>query len=499
MELQFQNKEIPWLQNVLEQVQNLEQTQELRIPEGMDGAARILGCWGQVLLRGKEWNREEVSLSGGVQVWVLYESEEDAHPCRLETWIPFRMDWSLPADTPEGTIRFSALLRFSDARVVSAGKLLIRVGVGVLAQCWVPGTGLLSTPEQVPEDVELLRNRWPVQLPKEAGEKTFELREQLALPPAAPQPETLIYSRLVPAVSDRKVLGNKLVFRGAGQLHVLCQCQGGQLYSWDFELPFSQFVELGEGRSADAQADVLVAVTSLETELKEDGSLQLNASLTAQYLVDDREILETVEDAYSLRRELSVQHRQLHLPVLLDSRRESGHGEQTISMQADVVADVVFLPDFPQQRREEDTVVLEQCAQVQLLCYDAQGKLQGATQRMEGTHKVQAGEGSRLTVVPLVPSQLQVLPGSNTITLHSEFPLQLLTQGGEGMEVVTGLQIGEIREPDPQRPSLILQRAENRRLWDIARQSGSTVAAIQKANGLEGEPEPNRMLLIPVV
>ena len=45
----------------------------------------------------------------------------------------------------------------------------------------------------------------------------------------------------------------------------------------------------------------------------------------------------------------------------------------------------------------------------------------------------------------------------------------------------------------------ILCRAGNRRLWDIARECGSTVSAIETANGLTGEPENDRMLLIPVV
>ena len=65
--------------------------------------------------------------------------------------------------------------------------------------------------------------------------------------------------------------------------------------------------------------------------------------------------------------------------------------------------------------------------------------------------------------------------------------------------MVTELEIGERKQPDPGRPSLILQRAGGERLWQIARSCGSTVAAIQEANGLTGEPEPQRMLLIPVL
>ena len=64
---------------------------------------------------------------------------------------------------------------------------------------------------------------------------------------------------------------------------------------------------------------------------------------------------------------------------------------------------------------------------------------------------------------------------------------------------VTGLVLGDMEEQEGQRPSLILRRPEGQRLWDIARSSGSTMDAIRQANGLEGEPETDQMLLIPVV
>lgn len=498
MKLQFQKKEVPCLQSALAQVQNLEQTQEVRIPEGAAGVQRVLGAWGQVILRSKEWQADSVRLSGGVLAWVLYEPEESGGLQCLESWIPFRMDWDLPGDTPEGCVRLRPLLRYVDARSVSAGKVMIRAGIGVLAECWCPHTAQVSLPQEDTGDVELLRSKWPVRLPKEAGEKAFELEEELSFPSSAPQPEKIVYFRMEPTVSDRKVLGNKLVFRGNGNLHILYLCEDGQLCSWDFELPFSQYTDLETGHSSDAQGDILMAVTRLELESNGEGKLYLKAGLTGQYLVDDREMLETVEDAYSPHRELEVRQETLELPVLLDSRRENIYGEQTIPAGADILADAVFLPDFPRQSREGDSVTLEQPGMVQVLYYDSEGRIQSASQRWEGSLRVPADQGTVLSALPM-GTQPQVIPGPDSMTVRAEVPVQIVSTAGQGMPMVTELEMGERINPDPGRPSLILRRAENRRLWDIARSSGSTVAAIREANGLTGEPEPNRMLLIPVV
>jgi hypothetical protein len=73
------------------------------------------------------------------------------------------------------------------------------------------------------------------------------------------------------------------------------------------------------------------------------------------------------------------------------------------------------------------------------------------------------------------------------------------TVAGQGIPMVTGLTLGDEAEPDPMRPSLILRRAGQEPLWELAKRCGSTVDAICDANDLTGEPESGRMILIPVL
>ncbi len=497
MELQFGKQEIPCLQNVLCQVQNLEQTQELRLPEGMPEIGQILGCWGQVLIRSKQWQRDTLRLSGGTQVWLLYRPEEGTAPRKLETWIPFQMDWDIRENLPEGQMQVMPLLRFADARPVSAGKILIRVGLGVLAQGWCRQQETVFRPDEVPEDVELLKEVIPVCLPREAGEKAFDLEDHLTLPVSLPRAEKLLYFRMDPAVTDSKVLANKVVFRGKGNLHVLYVCEE-EIHSWDFELPFSQYAELEGSYSPDAQATVTMAVTSLEVETDEEGAFRLKAGLTGQYLVEDRENLELIRDAWSPVRKVEPRMGELELPVVLDQCRERLSADENTGWNVDIVADIQVLADFPRQCREADRIHLEQMGQVQMLGYDSEGKLRGFSQKLQGQISLKAEETTALLAVPL-PNTVQTAAAGDGVSLQWEAPVRIRTMSGQGMIIVTGLELGEKQEPDPCRPSLILRRAGADRLWDIAKESGSTVAAILDANGLQGEPDPDRLLLIPVV
>ena len=55
MELQFQANKIPCLQQVKAESQTLEQTQELRLTDGMPEVGSVLGAWGQMIVRCTQW------------------------------------------------------------------------------------------------------------------------------------------------------------------------------------------------------------------------------------------------------------------------------------------------------------------------------------------------------------------------------------------------------------------------------------------------------------
>ena len=498
MELQFEKREIPCLAPVLHRVQNLELTQEVRLPEEGTEASRILGCRGQVLIRSKEWNRDRIQVAGGVMLWVLYEPDSNSPVQTVEAWIPFKMDWDIPGDHPEGSVRILSRLRYGDARQVGAGKLLLRAGIGVLAECVSPKQALVYGPKDVPQDLELLTRRWPLHLWKEAGEKPFELEEELRLPPSLPGMDRLISAQMDPSVTDKKVLSDRIVFRGNANLHILYQGEDGKIHSHDFELPFSQYADLHQSHSGDARADVRMAVTRLEPELGPEGALRLKAGMTGQYLIDDRETVETMEDAYSLRRDLEISRGEADLPSILDNRRENIYGEVMIPVHSGEIAETVFWPDFPRQQRRGDAAVLEQPGAVQMLYYDEEGQLQAANHKWEGELSFPADDTVAVDALPGMP-QLQLTAGSAGVNVSVQIPVQMMSVTDQGLPMVTGVKVGENRTLSPDRPSLILRRAGEDSLWDIARKSGSTMEAIRRANGLESDPVPGQMLLIPVV
>lgn len=498
MELKFETRPCRCLRSVLREIQNLEQTQELKLPDGMPDIGRVLCAWGQVLLRGKEWHGDGMSASGGVMVWVLYAPEDGSDPQCVDAWLPFQGKWSFPMTDREGMIRLTPLLRSVDARTVSARKMMIRAGVGMMGEALEPFDAQISLPGELPEGVQVLRNTYPMHLPREAGEKTFLLDEEYTLAVSGQTAERIIRYELCPQLADCKVMAGKLVFRGSGLAHILYRDQNGAFQSRDLEIPFSQFAELDEEFSQDADAVIHMAVTSLEADLLDDGSLRLKCGLVAQYVVSDRALLELGEDAYSLRRDVAPCFQELCLPAILDQRREIAAAELTLDDGCSRVVDVCFMPDHPRMTRMGETVTGELSGLWQILYEDEHGVIQSATRRWEQNMNVDVSDDASLLMTVGIEGAPAVLAGGRGTTVKGNVVLDIRAEAERGQMMIDSLSVGEEKMPDPNRPSLILRRTEGERLWDIAKACGTTVQAICQANGLTDEPESGRMLLIPV-
>lgn len=499
MGLQFQSNVCRCLKTAAREVRNAEVTQEVRLRDGMPDIGRVLTSWGQVLLRSKEWQGNLVTVSGGIMVWILYAPEDGTPPRCMDTWVPFQLKWEVEETVGDGPICVYPLLRFVDSRSIAARKLMVRAGVAAFGEMLSTDQMQIYHPEELPEDIQILENTYPVRLTKEAGEKTFLLDEDLQLPTGAVQPERLLAYTVSPRIQEKRVAGDKILLRGIGKIHIIYRCEEGRIHTADLELPFSQFAQLDEMYGADAQANILLGITSLEVMENEGAQLRIKCGMVAQYQITDRQLVKVTEDAYSLRCKVDLNMEELKLPSILEQRTELIPLQQKIpGVDADVV-DAVFLPDFPRQSRLGDQIALELCGQLQVLYYAQDGSLQESSARWQSGMHVAADAESKMCFIPQEYGVIQAVASSGELSLNGQLKLEMQTQNQMAIRVITGLEQGQPEQPDLERPSLILCRVGDQSIWNIAKQCGSTVKEIERINHLHGQPPAEQMLLIPVI
>ena len=499
MELQFQKKDLRCLHRLARQIQNQEQTQELRLPDGMPDIGRVIAGKGQPIIRNKQWGNGNVSVSGGVMVWVLYQPEASEQPQCIETWLPFQMKWEIPATSREGSICVQPFLSGVDVRATSSRKLMLRTNVSLLLDATVEDTVELYAPtDDLPADVQLLQKTYPMLLPMEAGERSFFLEEQLALPGNIPPLEKLAGYSVSPAIQEEKVMGDKVIFRGTAQLQLLYMAQDGQLCGWSFEIPFSQYAELSSDYSPEATCRVTPVLSSLELSKTEDGSISWKIGISGQYQICDQTIVTVVEDAYSTKRKLVPQTIPLTLPSVLEEQTRYLQPEVELDMEAMACTNVAVFAENPRSYREDDGSVVQCLLRFQAVGTDALGQAMAAAGSWEQEVTIPVAQGCEVLSTMAMPMSLQWLPKGSGTVVRCECPLQITTVSHSGIPMVTGVTLEEAKLPDANRPSLILRRAGEDTLWSIAKKTGSTVEAIKKANALQQDPLPEQFLLIPL-
>ena len=493
MELEFQSRTCKYLSPLIRRVNTTELTQEVRLSDAMPDIGRILASWGQIILRSKEWQPDQLTVSGGVMVWTLYSPEDGTQVRCVDSWIPFQLRWELEEGERDGVIRVSPLLRFADCRSLGARKMMVRLGIAAMGEALQEATVQLYEPAEVPEDVQLLQETYPVRLAKEAGEKTFQVDEELPVPEDAAGLERILAYTVAPQLQEKRMAGDKLILRGSGQLHVIYRCGEGNVHATDLEVPISAYVQLQETYGTDAQAQVELCTTSLELDQTEQ-QLRVKWGVVAQYLISDRELLPVTSDAYSTQRYIKMRQEEAMLPSMLEQRMEPVSVRQSLPGVEGTIVDAVFWPDYPRQRRIDDQLSFELPGQYQVLYYTGDGSLQSSAGRWEGKFQLEADERSRVELMPQ--------PGVKTQAagdlLSAQYKMQLQTTLECALEMIAGLQLGEIREKDPSAPALILCRTDGESLWELAKRCGSRVCDIQQANGLTGEPDRQKFLLVPV-
>lgn len=497
MELPFEKTPSRFWQQKLYTPVTLEQTQEFKLPESMPDIGRVIAAWGQAVLRGKEWRDDHIGLTGGVMVWVLYAPEDGSAPRRLESWLPFitRVDHSHSGE--DGVIRAECVLCGADARNVSARKLMLRCSVGLMVQTLVPREAELHSPGELPGDIQVLDRVYPMILTRETGERSFLADEQVAMPQGMPQPQKVIYCRVTPRITEQRVLGSRAVFRGVGDLHLMYQDEAEKLHSADIPVPFAQYTDLEGDYGDDAEISGLMCVTSLETEPEEAGGLRVKCGLVCQYIINAPTVIRCAADAYSCQRELELQQQEVVLPAWLDEQvRQVELGERLAGDEVPV--DAIFFPDLPMVSKQPGGAEIRCGGTFQTLSESPDGSLQSKNLKAVRTE-------SLLTDCDTIPCTW--LRGGTNLrregsgwTMEQDLELKLDSLATRPITMLAGIRAGECREPDPDRPSIIIRsRKPEESLWDIAKYCGSTVSAIQRLNKLESEPEENRLLLIPVI
>ena len=491
MEILFQTQTIKYLAEKRFDDLRQEQTGEIAVPEALPELGRIVDCFGTVLVQSRAVENGSVSVSGGLALGVLYvPAGEEGLEC-LQLHLPFTVTKKLP--TQEGTRLFYwGWLRSVDARFVNARKLLIRAELCSELTLLSPAELALQQLEDCPAGLICRTETYPMRLPLCAAEKEVRIADEVLMPEEGPGMDRLLKAGCTVRVGERRVMGDRAVFQGELLLRVLGLTEEGTPVTWSGSVPFSQYAELDRSMEENAHLSIqpILEHMEIDTDGRPDSRrLLINVSFLAQMVLWGDIPVTLTQDAYSLEGDFVPQWQSCDLSACLDAFETELSSEAALPEEAVRLLDWTLYQDriaaAPGAERAEGELG------VNLLYYDADNRLNSRLLRQKLSLPRKADPGADW--------RISLLPGEEPACRDGKLvlPVKLLQRYCQSA-ALRNLSGGTL-EPaaEAEGPSLLVRMGSGE-LWDLARENGSTVRAIQTANDLKESvlTEP-RLLLIP--
>lgn len=500
MELTLQQRPLCFLRCVARTLQYQEETGETILPDNEPDLISVADCAAEVLLRGKDVRDGGVVIAGGVRGSILCNTEGGAAPRNLECYLPFTMKVENPAITERSAVQCELRARSVDARVLNARKALLRVNIGCALTVYQETAESISTLEGACPGLEVRESALELELPLEVGERAFVISEALEVPAGRPPIAQLCRCRCDVCVTDRKLVGNKAVFKGTLTCKALYRAPDDTLTQFTQSVPFSQYCEL-EREYDREQVTVVPVLTGCDVESEggtEPRRLLLTAHVLAQCLVTGLKTVRVVEDAYATRGRLEPQWQTLEVAPCLDRQSRVETVQCSLSTPLSQVVDVEAYVDFPAQNRAGEGVELKTPVQFRVLGYDGDGELQAVSAQGEASESMALAPSAVCTARATLADGLESVAASGG-QIRCTLRLETACFARQELRSLAAASL-EPEEESVERPSVILRSAaQETSLWELAKECRASEAAIRAVNHLEGDRLPkDTMLLIPV-
>lgn len=492
MKLNFDKKTMEYLRPVLRETRSVEESAEIIIPDTCPDGERVLFTCGNACYRGKELTEETLNVAVGVSAWSLVQPEGRKHPELVEAYIPMSLHISSAVIHSGQNCRVEVNLRRLEGMLVNPRKVMIRAVLAITV--WVyeneKEEHLVSC---VDDSVEMLGEVAPVRRLLGLEEKQYTVEDTVSFEAQTP-PKTICGARVRIVHTDQRMAGSKAVLKGQAELSVSYLDKEGQFCTGHSTLTFSQYVDLGV-YTEESDFYLYTIPGGLDMDLSGDGT-ELHVSLrlcTAAELWSQQEI-SYVEDIYSLGGIVTPETAERSYYCLIDRQVFAPAASGTPEGLPGRVVSVCCIPGTSQIRRKGEQVQFTVPVKVQALCEGENGNLEGAFVELELQASTLASENCRFEIM------LEELKGSAApggLGVKVEGVMTVATFGAVEFSEILGGELTET-EANLDGPGIVIRRCgQQDSLWNMAKMHRTTREAIMGANGLEGEPMPGRMLLIP--
>lgn len=504
MDFELQHNLVNCYEDILDTTIFQEETQEAIVPDACPDILRILDARAYACLTGKQVRDNLITVTGLVRTSVFYLPEGEAGVRHLEIATPFTCQADAHGISNQGTVLAFPSVRWAEARALNPRKILLRVDLAVGIRVLQPNQMNFCCGAASDSSVGLhqLLSSETIDVISNVQEKPFTFTDAVDFNLSNNVRGEVLNIHGTPCCHESRLIGNKLIFKGAVELDVLL-CAGTELKVVRQSMPYSQIMEVpGMGDNCSCEVRVALSDLSFQPDDSHANSGMLTLELLAQAIVLERCSITLLSDLYSTSFAMETRMKTHTLRRFLEQDiRTTPVREllETTTMVRTVAHGWADLGEIHSAQEGEQVTVTVQ-VQVNVIYQDDAEQLQSIHKTISVCCAFDCAAGCTHQCWCSSPAELFVAPAAGGLEIRFSQDFHCAVSQACQISAIDSAQLGDERsKSDESQPSIILRlAAPGERLWDIAKYYATTEEEIIQANELENGILPiGKMLLIP--
>ena len=497
MEINFVNKTVNVYREVHHQTKRSQESTESVVPDTDEDIGRIASVHTAVMLKSKDITARGVTVSGEAAASLLYITEDQGKVSFVRLTKGFTLEYEI-ADMQQDTVaQVDLSILNCETRVVNPRKVSVTFELAGELSCYRQESLVIETglPADSHDGLYARYESCELMLANAACEKTFGINEQFSFPSGKPGPSRLVSQNIEFIVSDRQLIGTKLIIKGSAFISV-CYLSEEVNYpvKTEFSTPFSQIIDIGEEGMDNCSLNIQLtsAYFDIVNTISNDKALDCELHAVIQLVSRRRRSLSYVADIYSNRMPVSCTMQNFQLAMVSGIQNTKLSADERINVAedcTDVLSAFLTVSDYSvEQSKIRAEVGID-------VVYRDTNSLLSSVHRVMNLEGETGRENIKICRARLTDVYLR--PDGQFIDGH--ISVEFVYSAGESVEFkkVGSVELDEEAPFDTDKyPSVTLVRVERESLWELAKTYHSSVEDIQAMNEMEDDIS-GKLLLIP--
>ena len=478
---------------------------DMIVPDSKPDILNTICTSGMVCIYKKEVSTDKVKIDGNINAYIMYLSEDAQDRVRgINTSLDFSESITVPNVQEGMECQLEATLSRMECKVINERKIGIKANLEVQMKIYS---------NEVVEMVNNIANADEIQILKEylilnslvgTGSTRIDAKETIAINNIDNLAEILKVNMDI-GNKDIKMSYNKILTKAEANVKILYLTEDNRINSVHAKIPIVGFIDIPDVNESNI-CDVTYEIRNviLKPNPIEEHSIYIEIQVGVSSVVYEEKQIQMIQDFYSPCENLTCNKKQITTITGKQNRKEMKQIREKVRLDGienQSMVDVDIVPNITKETALDSKMIYEGEIQLRFMFIDATLQISNKEATIPFEFVVdglEGGENRNTNTRYEILNQDFIIQNGGEIATNIDMLMDIDSYQDTRLSVMDEIQSeGEREAQDYSIILYIVKKGDT--LWNIAKEFGSTIDDIVRANGIE-DPNvimPGQKLFIP--